>query len=73
MPWPGTDSVAAALAEVLGDHVTAGQTLARIHDMERTGAEPAVYTAPIDGLFAARHFPGLIKMGDIVAVIAVEV
>jgi N2-acetyl-L-2,4-diaminobutanoate deacetylase len=57
----------------LGDHVTAGQTLARIHDMERTGAEPAVYTAPIDGLFAARHFPGLIKMGDIVAVIAVEV
>jgi N2-acetyl-L-2,4-diaminobutanoate deacetylase len=66
----------AGLAEycvALGDNVTAGQTLARIHDMERTGGEPVVYTSPINGLFAARHFPGLIKMGDIVAVIAVEV
>jgi N-alpha-acetyl-L-2,4-diaminobutyrate deacetylase len=56
----------------LGDKVSAGQTLARVHDMERTGAEPVVYTAPIDGLFAARHFPGLINMGDIVTVIAVR-
>lgn len=55
----------------LGDTVRKGQTLARVHDMKRTGSDPVVYVSPIDGIFTARHFPGLIGMGDIVAVIAV--
>jgi N2-acetyl-L-2,4-diaminobutanoate deacetylase len=55
----------------LGDTVSKGQTLARVHDMTRTGSEPVIYSSPIDGIFTARHFPGLIGMGDIVAVIAV--
>jgi len=57
----------------LGERVKTGQMLARIHDVERTGAAPVIYNSPIDGLFTARHFPGLIDMGDIVAVVAVEV
>jgi len=57
----------------LGERVKAGQVLGRVHDVERTGTPPVLYHSPIDGLFTARHFPGLIAMGDIVAVIAIEV
>jgi len=56
----------------LGERVVAGQVLGRIHDVERTGASAIEYTSPMDGIFAARHFPGLINMGDVLAVIAVE-
>ncbi len=55
----------------LGDAVTAGQCVARIHDVHRTGGEPTEYHSQLDGIFIGRHFPGLIAMGDIVAVIAV--
>ncbi len=48
-----------------------GQVLARVHDVERTGAEPAAYRARIGGLLAGRHFPGLIGTGDCLAVVAV--
>ncbi len=57
----------------LGDVVSKGQTVARIYDTERTGLSPTAYHSPIDGIFTGRHVPGLISVGDMVAVIAVEI
>ncbi|MCR9137940.1 MAG: N(2)-acetyl-L-2,4-diaminobutanoate deacetylase DoeB [Alphaproteobacteria bacterium] len=57
----------------LGDRVSAGQCLARIHDIHQTGGLPVEYHSQLDGIFIGRHFPGLIAMGDIIAVIAVPV
>lgn len=54
----------------LGDEVEEGQIIARIYDIERTGVDPVLYRCPMDGVFAGRHFPGLISLGDIIAVIA---
>ncbi|MDR5797678.1 MULTISPECIES: N(2)-acetyl-L-2,4-diaminobutanoate deacetylase DoeB [unclassified Caballeronia] len=54
----------------LGDMVRAGDVLARVYDVTRTGATPVEYRAKRDGLLAARHFPGLVQMGDTVAVVA---
>lgn len=56
----------------LGDTVEKGQTIAMIYSTGRTGLDPVVLTAGRSGLFTARHFPGLVKPGDCVAVIAVE-
>lgn len=56
----------------LGDRVTAGQPLARIWPLDRTGTLPATYHAKRPGLIAARHFPGLIQMGDCMYVLADE-
>ena len=36
----------------------------------RTGHAPAECRAALDGLLATRHFPGLVKAGDCVAVVA---
>jgi N-alpha-acetyl-L-2,4-diaminobutyrate deacetylase len=55
-----------------GEAVQHGEEIARIHPIGRTGAAPLPYTAAIDGLLAARHFPGLVKTGDCLAVVAVE-
>ncbi|MGB3314794.1 MAG: N(2)-acetyl-L-2,4-diaminobutanoate deacetylase DoeB [Albidovulum sp.] len=57
----------------LGDAVTQGQSLARIWPPDRTGVLPMTVIAKRAGLLTARHFPGLVKSGDCVAVIAVEV
>ena len=54
----------------LGDSVAAGQVIARVHDPERSGAEPVEYRAGTAGLFVGRHFPGLVAMGDCIAVVA---
>jgi N-alpha-acetyl-L-2,4-diaminobutyrate deacetylase len=54
----------------LGDTVEAGELLARVHDINRTGARPLEYRAQRGGLLAARHFPGLVQAGDTVAVVA---
>jgi N-alpha-acetyl-L-2,4-diaminobutyrate deacetylase len=54
----------------LGDIVAEGDVLARVHDIERTGAAPVEYRARRAGLLAARHFPGLVQTGDTVAVVA---
>jgi N-alpha-acetyl-L-2,4-diaminobutyrate deacetylase len=54
----------------LGDMVKAGDVLARVYDITRTGAAPVEYRAKRDGLLAARHFPGLVQTGDTVAVVA---
>ena len=56
----------------LGEEVAAGEPVARIHPADRTGAEPVVHGARMSGLLVGRHFPGLIKAGDCLAVIAVR-
>ena len=57
----------------LGQTVQAGDVLARVHNIERTGLAPVEYRAKIDGVLAGRHFPGLVNMGDFLAVVAVPV
>jgi N2-acetyl-L-2,4-diaminobutanoate deacetylase len=54
----------------LGDGVATGDVVARIHRIDRTGAAPLEHRARIDGVLAARHFPGLVKVGDCLTVIA---
>jgi len=54
----------------LGEIVAEGDVLARVHDIDRTGAAPVEYRARRAGLLAARHFPGLVQTGDTVAVVA---
>jgi len=56
----------------LGDVVKTGDLVAKVHDIERTGHPPTEYYAGIDGIVTGRHFPGLIAMGDSLAVIAVQ-
>ncbi|UXN60113.1 N(2)-acetyl-L-2,4-diaminobutanoate deacetylase DoeB [Phyllobacterium zundukense] len=53
----------------LGDSVKEGQVIARIHPIGRTGVAPAEIRTKLTGLLAARHFPGLVKPGDCVAVV----
>ncbi|MDP2079747.1 MAG: N(2)-acetyl-L-2,4-diaminobutanoate deacetylase DoeB [Pseudotabrizicola sp.] len=57
----------------LGDRVSAGQVIALIYPTGRTGAAPTELRLRRGGLFTARHFPGLVKPGDCVAVVADEV
>ncbi|MFP6847826.1 MAG: N(2)-acetyl-L-2,4-diaminobutanoate deacetylase DoeB [Pseudomonas sp.] len=54
----------------LGDHVEKGQVIARVHSVQRTGSAPSEYHAKRSGVLAARHFPGLVKGGDTIAVVA---
>ncbi|MFN4153191.1 MAG: N(2)-acetyl-L-2,4-diaminobutanoate deacetylase DoeB [Paracoccaceae bacterium] len=56
----------------LGDRVAAGQVVALIYPVGRTGAAPVELRLRRGGLFTARHFPGLVKPGDCVAVVADE-
>jgi N2-acetyl-L-2,4-diaminobutanoate deacetylase len=79
LAMPGDDSFVISTSEGvlemcrdLGEEVAADEVVARIYPPDRTGAEPVVYHARISGLLAARHFPGLIKTGDCLAVIAVR-
>jgi N-alpha-acetyl-L-2,4-diaminobutyrate deacetylase len=57
----------------LGEKVNEGQAVALIHAIGRTGQAPQEIKARMSGLLAARHFPGLVKAGDCVSVIATEV
>ncbi|MDW6026132.1 N(2)-acetyl-L-2,4-diaminobutanoate deacetylase DoeB [Mesorhizobium sp. BAC0120] len=57
----------------LGGEVRKGEVIARIHDVTRTGTAPKEIRAKMDGMLAARHFPGLVKAGDCAAVLAVRV
>lgn len=59
-----------AFARNLGEPVRAGQTVARVYPIGKTGIAPVEYLAAIDGVLAARHVPGLIKAGDCLSVIA---
>ncbi|MDY8108824.1 N(2)-acetyl-L-2,4-diaminobutanoate deacetylase DoeB [Fulvimarina sp. 2208YS6-2-32] len=55
----------------LGDAVKQGQPIARAWPIDRTGTAPFDFWAKMDGVLAARHFPGLVKAGDCIAVLAV--
>ena len=57
----------------LGDSVAKGQLIALVYPTGRTGVAPVELRARRSGLFTARHFPGLVKPGDCVAVIADEI
>jgi len=54
----------------LGDAVKSGQIVARVYPVGRTGADPLDVRAKMDGILVARHFPGLVKSGDCVSVLA---
>ena len=54
----------------LGDKLSKGEVIARIHPIDRTGGAPIEYTSGLDGILAGRHFPGLIQAGDCLAVVA---
>ena len=58
------------LCKDLGEMVESGEVIARIYDASRTGVAPVEYRARRGGLLAARHFPGLVRIGDTVAVVA---
>lgn len=54
----------------LEDNINAGDIIARVWPLDRTGIAPHEYKAQASGILAARHFPGLIKTGDFLALIA---
>ena len=54
----------------LGEKVQEGLLLSVVHDYQRTGTEPVPYHSQLDGILTARHVPGLIGMGDTLAVVA---
>jgi N-alpha-acetyl-L-2,4-diaminobutyrate deacetylase len=56
----------------LGDKVTADQVIARVWSMDKTGGEPVACFARRSGILAARHVPGLVKMGDFIGLVATE-
>lgn len=57
----------------LGDEVEKGDIVARVWPADRTGRTPVDYRARRSGVVASRHFPGLVKAGDCMAVVAVKV
>ncbi|GAB4358858.1 MAG: N(2)-acetyl-L-2,4-diaminobutanoate deacetylase DoeB [Oricola sp.] len=57
----------------LGSRVEKGDLVARVWPADRTGCAPMDYVAGRSGLLVSRHFPGLVKSGDCMAVVAVEV
>lgn len=57
----------------LGQAVRKDDLLARVWTIDRTGRPAAEYRAKMDGILAARHFPGRITLGDCLAVLAVKV
>lgn len=57
----------------LGGAVEAGDLVARIWSTDKSGLKPLEYRSRRSGILAARHFPGLVKPGDCMAVVAVPV
>ncbi|EKF74330.1 hypothetical protein A11A3_09025 [Alcanivorax hongdengensis A-11-3] len=58
-------------AVALGDSVKAGQEIARVHSMVRTGEAPHIYRSPCDGILLGRRHPARVSIGDTFAVLAV--
>lgn len=54
----------------LGTGVETNDVIARVWPVDRTGVAPRPYRAKRSGLLVGRHFPGLIKTGDCMAVVA---
>lgn len=57
----------------LGETVEKDDVVARVWPVDRTGVAPTEYKAARDGILISRHFPGLIKSGDCLSVIGVNV
>jgi N2-acetyl-L-2,4-diaminobutanoate deacetylase len=57
----------------LGQLVRKNDVIAQIWPADRTGVAPTHYRAAMDGIVVGRHFPGLAKAGDCIAVIALSV
>lgn len=57
----------------LGEPIKKGDIVARVWPADRTGKPPVDYRARRSGIIASRHFPGLIKSGDCMSVVAVVV
>lgn len=57
----------------LGQSIETDTVIARVWPADRTGVAPVDYRAKRAGILTARHFPGLVKSGDCVAVVAVEI
>jgi N-alpha-acetyl-L-2,4-diaminobutyrate deacetylase len=56
----------------LGAEVAAGQPIVQIHDPEKPAKPAVVYRAAHSGLFIGRHAPGLVRLGDCLAVLATD-
>ncbi len=56
----------------LGQGVKAGEVLALVWPIDRTGVAAREYRAAMDGILVGRHFPGRIATGDCMAVVAVK-
>ncbi|UOM32727.1 N(2)-acetyl-L-2,4-diaminobutanoate deacetylase DoeB [Acuticoccus sp. I52.16.1] len=54
----------------LGETVAEGDALMRIWLTTNTGDPPLTVRSKRDGILAGRHFPGLVKLGDCLAVVA---
>ena len=55
----------------LGNDVKAGDAVARVWPADRTGVAPVVYRVGCPGMLVGRHFPGLVKPGDCMAVVGI--
>jgi N-alpha-acetyl-L-2,4-diaminobutyrate deacetylase len=56
----------------LGDEVEEGTAIGRIHFFERPDRPPQILTVRRSGMVIGRHFPGLVQMGDTIAVVATD-
>ena len=54
----------------LGDAVAKEDLIARVWPADRPGVKPLDYFAKRSGILTSRHFPGLIQVGDCLAVVA---
>lgn len=54
----------------LGQPMRKGDVIAQVWPADRTGVPPVRYVAAMDGILAGRHFPGLVRSGDCIAVTA---
>ena len=70
--FSGSDGLVEYMKD-LGDPIELGDLIARVWPVDRTGEKPVEYYANRNGMLTSRHFPGLIQMGDCLAVVAVEV
>lgn len=54
----------------LDQPINSGDVIARVWPLDRTGEPAQEYLAQASGILAGKHFPGLIKTGDFLALIA---
>ena len=57
----------------LGDRVAAGATIGRLHRVDRVEYPPSEVPAGVDGILVCKNGQGLVKRGDVLAVIGREI